>query len=163
MADSGCLVSVPRTGHFDGSLDEQIPAASLAALRKEFRKVWPQLGAKPIATTRMCWYADSEDCDFLISFHDAYPSLFLATGDSGHAFKVRAIHLSHDRRGLTFARQFLPIIGDVCVKAMEDKLEPHLKEAWSYTRVRKNYKPDRGDSVLKQLDLSALANPEDLM
>ena len=58
--------------------------------------------------------------------------------------------------------QFLPVIGDLCVQAMEDKLPPHLKEAWSYIRIRKDYKPDRGDSVLTVLDLSKLATKEDL-
>ena len=35
-------------------------------------------------------YSDTADSDWLISYHDKYPSLFLATGDSGHAFKVRS-------------------------------------------------------------------------
>ena len=89
FSDTSIKVSIPRTGHSSGSPEEEIPAASLKALRAELAKVWPGMAKKPIEMTRMCWYADSEDCDFVISYHNGYPSLFLATGDSGHAFKVR--------------------------------------------------------------------------
>lgn len=164
LSNPSVQTSVPRTGHFEGSLEEQIPAASLRALRAEMRRIWPELGAKPILTTRMCWYADSNDCDFVLSYHDGYPSLFLATGDSGHAFKVcRRPHATARVTVLIRVRKFLPTIGDVCVRAIEGRLEPHLQEAWSYTRQRKEYKPDRGDSVLQHLDLSTLAKPEDLL
>lgn len=49
------------------------------------------------------------------------------------------------------------------MQAIEGKLDPVLTEAWSYTRQRKEYKPDRGSSKLKALDVNSLARPEDLM
>lgn len=50
-------VSLPRTGHFGGSLDENVPKPALDELRDELRKVWPKLAEKPFSSTRMCWYA----------------------------------------------------------------------------------------------------------
>jgi sarcosine oxidase / L-pipecolate oxidase len=52
--------------------------------------------------------------DFLITHHPTYKSLFLATGGSGHGFK------------------FFPVIGDKIVAAMEDTLEPELKDKWRW-------------------------------
>lgn len=82
-------VSIPRTAHFHGSHDEHIPLEAVRSLRENLKRVYPELGArKEFTGTRMCWYADSKDCDWLIDWHNQYKSLFLATGDSGHAFKV---------------------------------------------------------------------------
>jgi hypothetical protein len=93
LSDEEKKVSVPRTGHFVGELDENIPKRSVEQLREALRRVWPELADKPFSGTRMCWYCDSKDCDFLVGYSARHPSLFLATGDSGHAYK------------------FLPVIG----------------------------------------------------
>lgn len=55
LADANTFVSTPRTGHFGGSLDEQIPKASVIALRQALAKVYPALAKKPFAGTRLCW------------------------------------------------------------------------------------------------------------
>ncbi len=52
--------------------------------------------------------------DFIVSHHPTYPSLFLATGGSGHAYK------------------FFPVIGDKVVDALEGKLDPELRELWQW-------------------------------
>jgi sarcosine oxidase/L-pipecolate oxidase len=55
---------------------------------------WPALHDRPFSKTRLCWYSDTPNADFLIDYHPHWRGLFVATGDSGHAFK------------------FLPVIGD---------------------------------------------------
>lgn len=42
-----------------------------------------------ILYTRMCWYSDSVDENFLIDFYPGVDGLLVASGDSGHGFKVR--------------------------------------------------------------------------
>ena len=59
--------------------------------------------------------------------------------------------------------QFLPVMGDLMVQAIDGTLAPHLQHAWSYTRHRKEKKEDRGDSVLLPLDLDSLAKGQDLL
>jgi sarcosine oxidase/L-pipecolate oxidase len=54
----------------------------------------PSLHNRPFSKTRLCWYSDTRTGDFLIDYHPHWQNLFVATGDSGHAFK------------------FLPVIGD---------------------------------------------------
>ncbi|KAK9895454.1 FAD dependent oxidoreductase [Cystobasidium minutum MCA 4210] len=145
LSDQTIQVSVPRTGHFQGHLGENVPREALQRLREQLRRVYPELADKPLSGSRMCWYCDSRDCDFLISYHDKYPSLFLATGGSGHAFK------------------FLPTIGDLCVQAINQTLPEPLATMWSYTRQRPDYQPDRGTSVRVKLDPGTFATSEELV
>lgn len=42
----------------------------------------------PIAYTRMCWYSDVVDGDWVIDYSPEYPALMIASGGAGHAFKV---------------------------------------------------------------------------
>lgn len=80
-----------------------IPKESLALLRKQLDIIYPDLAAsksrryhsarsqiipEPLACTRMCWYSDVVDGDWVIDYSPKYPSLFIATGGAGHAFKV---------------------------------------------------------------------------
>lgn len=41
-----------------------------------------------MAYTRMCWYSDTPDGNFVIDYAPQYPSLLIASGGAGHAFKV---------------------------------------------------------------------------
>ena len=88
LADPARKVSIPRTAHFGGDASEDIPAASQAELRQHLKRYYPDLASKQFETTRICWYCDTPDTHFAIGYHPQYPSLFVAAGDSGHAFKV---------------------------------------------------------------------------
>lgn len=44
-----------------------------------------------MAYTRMCWYSDTPDGNFVIDYA-RYPSLLIASGGAGHAFKVGTEH-----------------------------------------------------------------------
>lgn len=55
LANADERTSVPRTGHFAGSLEEGIPRQSIVELRNELRRVRPALAEKPFAGTRLCW------------------------------------------------------------------------------------------------------------
>lgn len=64
LSDPGVQVSVPRTGRFQGSLDEQIPKESVDELRANLARIWPELAKKPFSGTRMCWYCDTLDSKY---------------------------------------------------------------------------------------------------
>lgn len=53
----------------------------------------------------------------MLDYHPQYPSLFVAAGDSGHAFK------------------FLPTIGGLIVKAMNRQLPSHIAHLFSWSNL----------------------------
>ena len=50
--------SVPRTKLTPGAEDGMIPLRMLKTLRRELRRVYPELGEKDFVYTRLCWYVD---------------------------------------------------------------------------------------------------------
>lgn len=82
------LVSTPRTilSHPDSGL--AIPREMVANLRTALRGVYPELAELPFVGTRMCWYCDTPDSNWLIDYHPEHPGLVFATGGSGHGYKV---------------------------------------------------------------------------
>ncbi|KAF8589336.1 FAD dependent oxidoreductase [Ramaria rubella] len=137
---SGVAVSTPRT-HISHPDQGTIPLEMAESLRTALASLYPDLGQRPFSNTRMCWYADTPDSDWLIDFHPAHPSVLFATGGSGHAFK------------------FLPILGRLVADRLEGKLDPALVEKFSYTRTRSTghlVDPTRPFSVPKELDISQL-------
>ena len=57
---------------------------------------------------------DRPDGNFLIDYHPSYDGLFIATGDSGHAFK------------------FFPVIGEKTLAAIERRLDVELRLLWEW-------------------------------
>ena len=79
-----------KTGQFETA----VPRAALQELRGHLAQTYPDLANKPWAGTRMCWYTDSADEDWIISFHPLDRGVVFATAGSGHAMKVlRAVVL----------------------------------------------------------------------
>ncbi|KAJ5736236.1 uncharacterized protein N7483_001361 [Penicillium malachiteum] len=103
-------VSLPENG-------VPVPLEGQEAFRVALRQLLPRFVDRPFADTRICWYTDTPDGDFIVSYHPAYEGLFLATGGSGHAYK------------------FFPVIGDKVVDALEGKLEPELRKLWEWTTM----------------------------
>jgi sarcosine oxidase/L-pipecolate oxidase len=94
-------VSLPRTKRDNADLE--VPAEGLAACRAFLADCIPDLATRPWTYSRVCWYTDTKNGDFLVTYHPAYPSLFLATGGSGHGYK------------------FLPILGERVVQVLSRK------------------------------------------
>ncbi|KAI9306270.1 FAD dependent oxidoreductase [Cunninghamella echinulata] len=90
--NSGCIwpcenkkVSVPRTQ--TSHQGDTIPLSGLQQMRKFLGAFLPETSALDITYSRLCWYCDSIDGDFLISYHPKYPNLIVASGCSGHGMK----------------------------------------------------------------------------
>ncbi|KAL2162177.1 hypothetical protein VTH06DRAFT_7090 [Thermothelomyces fergusii] len=107
-------ISLPRTAATHPSLS--IPAEAAADLRRGLREMipWPALHDRPFTKTRLCWYSDTPTGDFLVDYHPHWRRLFVATGDSGHAFK------------------FLPVIGDRVVDCIARNRPAEFREKWAW-------------------------------
>lgn len=107
----------------------------------------------------MCWYSDVVDGDWVIDYTKKYPNLLIAAGGSGHAFKV--CHAFEQR--VVGSLQFLPIMGDLIRKRLENTLEPHLQHKWRLDRVAQAEDPQRTGMARKELDLTQLATKRELI
>lgn len=95
-----------------------IPPAEQRALRRALREMipWPELHDRPFTSTKLCWYTDTPDGDFIIDYHPRHEGLFLATGGSGHGFK------------------FLPVIGERIVDCVLGRCPEAFKEKWKFDK-----------------------------
>ncbi|KAH6894247.1 FAD dependent oxidoreductase [Thelonectria olida] len=94
------VASQPFTSREDAS--DPFPAEADVDLRRALTDLIPLRGLenRPWKKTRICWYADTRDGEWLIDWHPGWKGLFVATGDSGHGFK------------------FLPNLGDKVVDVL---------------------------------------------
>ena len=110
-------VSIPMTSHNNPGL--WIPKEGEEACRQCLREMVPWLSERPFEGTRICWYTDTPEGDFLVNYHPDYKGLFLATGGSGHAYK------------------FLPVIGDEVLGVLEGNVEKgSVRELWKWREKR---------------------------
>ncbi|TQN64484.1 L-saccharopine oxidase [Colletotrichum shisoi] len=103
--------SIPR--YASTHPEDGIPDEAARAINRFIDTVMPQFSGRPLLGARVCWCTDSPDAHWLVDNHPKYPSLLLATGDSGHAFKM------------------FPIIGDYISDVLEGK-ERGLRREWRY-------------------------------
>ncbi|KAF8608241.1 FAD dependent oxidoreductase [Ceratobasidium sp. AG-I] len=152
-------ISVPRTGLSKdntspleptakigvdgGGVPSAVPKRMLGSLRDAMRRLYPDIADRDFASSRMCWYADTIDEDWIIDYHPSHPRLLLATGGSGHAFK------------------FLPVLGRVIADRLENKLDDESRELFSFTRPRSGEHVERSGEMF-QLEESELSSPDDL-
>ncbi len=86
-----------------------IPTTRLDEMLQELQQVYPHLAQRDrIVGTRVCWYSDTLDENWIIDRLSSHPTLssssssrakggenvWVVSGDSGHAYKF----LTHDRR-----------------------------------------------------------------
>ncbi|KAH8763213.1 putative fructosyl amino acid protein [Diaporthe sp. PMI_573] len=115
---SKSVISAPAT-HLTTPPTQSIPPADEAALRAAMCEMVPHLPGlreRPFRETKLCWYTDTVDGDFIIDYHPDYRSLFLATGGSGHGFK------------------FLPVIGDHIAATLFGNCPQAFRGKWSFRK-----------------------------
>ncbi|KAG8708431.1 hypothetical protein FRC09_001258 [Ceratobasidium sp. 395] len=121
-----------------------VPKSVIPPLRDAMRKLYPQIASRDVVSSRICWYADTIDEDWIIDYHPVHPRLLLATGGSGHAFK------------------FLPVLGRVVTDRLENKLDEESRELFSFTRARSAEHVERVGHHIRITE-SELATTADLM
>lgn len=111
-ANSGITTSVPHT--FVQSPADGLPLEVEAHMRRNLRRVLPELADRPFCYTRLCWDADTADRHFIVAPHPRHRNLFLAVGGSAHGFK------------------FLPVVGKYVVDMLEGKIDPDIARQWEW-------------------------------
>lgn len=111
-------VSLPYTRVNDPAL--AVPLEGQRECREFLTSIHPSIGAssRPFTESKICWYTDTRDGDFLITYHPKYQGLFVATGGSGHAFK------------------FLPVIGECILECILGRTPEDFKERWKWPSER---------------------------
>lgn len=104
-------------GNANNNPNNTLPPDADQALRQALRDFSPIRGleSRPWKETRLCWYADTSDGNFLADWHPGWDGLFIATGDSGHAYK------------------FLPVLGEKLVDCMAGK-GGKLGDKWKWKK-----------------------------
>ncbi|KAE8147347.1 FAD dependent oxidoreductase [Aspergillus avenaceus] len=64
---SGITTSIPHT--FGDNPEDDIPMEIEQTMRRNLRRVLPELADRPFCYTRLCWDADTVDRDFLVTPH----------------------------------------------------------------------------------------------
>lgn len=107
-----------------------VPEEGQRDCRKFLTAIHPSLcvPSRPFTRSKICWYTDTRNGDFLISYHPKYKGLFVATGGSGHGFK------------------FLPVIGDSIIECIEGRTPEDFKGRWEWPaeRIPENEWPGDG-------------------
>ncbi|KAJ4418269.1 hypothetical protein N0V82_005660 [Gnomoniopsis sp. IMI 355080] len=130
-APTGDTFSTPMTHLTHPTTPTLVPKTEQAALRAALRQMvpWPELAERPFSSTRLCWYTDTPDGDFIIDYHPEHRGLFVATGASGHGFK------------------FLPCIGEKIVDCVLGQCPDAFKGKWSF---KKGDEVKRWDQVVTE-------------
>lgn len=120
-----------------------VPKSIIRPMRDAMRKLYPDIADRDAASSRICWYADTIDEDWIIDYHPSHSRILFATGGSGHAFK------------------FLPVLGRVIADRLENKLDEESKLLFSFTRPRSAEHVERVGEYIR-IDESEMSTPEDL-
>ncbi|OCF38305.1 sarcosine oxidase [Kwoniella heveanensis CBS 569] len=111
-------MSVPRS-HAAHPTDT-MPTESLDEIKRLIEICLPHLKGRPLINQAMCWCTDTDDANWLLCEHPRWNGLVLATGDSGHTFKM------------------LPVVGAQVADLIEGKLSDEKKHLW-------RWRPGAGD------------------
>lgn len=109
-------VSLPHTKIDSPNL--WVPPEGEAACRSALAEMIPSLAHRPFSHSKICWYTDTPDADFIITYHPDFEGLFLATGGSGHGYK------------------FLPVIGEKIVDCVEGRCPEEFAGKWGWREER---------------------------
>ncbi|KAI8936956.1 hypothetical protein NX059_006184 [Plenodomus lindquistii] len=113
-------VSVPRS-HARHPADTY-PDASEESVRKAVETYLPGFKDRELFNRTLCWCTDTADAALLVCGYPGWKGFYLATGDSGHSFKL------------------LPNIGKHVVELLEGTLAEDLAYAW-------RWRPGTGDAL----------------
>ncbi|TDL23039.1 FAD dependent oxidoreductase [Rickenella mellea] len=143
--DAKEAISTPRTVHSHGAGGLLVPKADVKVLRECLQNIYPALAKKPFSSTRMCWYTDSPDSDWIIDVHPTDPSLVIATSGSGHGYK------------------FLPVLGKLVVDRIENTMELELQKKFAINRPLGHIDLSREGRQVQTLNVDGLCTAEDLL
>ncbi|KAI1653997.1 fructosyl peptide oxidase [Daldinia decipiens] len=134
-------ISVPRS-HAKHPTDTY-PDASEKSVSRAVSTFLPQFKHKELFNRALCWCTDTADAALLICEHPRWKNFILATGDSGHSFKL------------------LPIIGKHVVELVENNLAEDLAHAWRWRLGGDALKSRRGAPAKDLADMPGWNHDDD--
>ncbi|ODV97472.1 hypothetical protein PACTADRAFT_2038 [Pachysolen tannophilus NRRL Y-2460] len=133
----GKVISVPLTETSEPS-HTAIPADALKTVTDFIEKYMPDVAELPITKTRLCWYAEAVNSDFIIDWVPNVEGLFICGGASAHGFK------------------FLPTIGEFTVNVLEG-VKNKYTEKFSWRKPEDNPSDiEKFKNVLEHNTLSSI-------
>ncbi|PVI01887.1 FAD dependent oxidoreductase [Periconia macrospinosa] len=105
-------ISVPRSAAKHPT--DTIPDVSDKSIKRAIGTFMPQFRDREVFNRHLCWCTDTCDAALLVCEHPRWKNFVLATGDSGHTFKL------------------LPSIGKHVVELLEGNLAEDLMHAWRW-------------------------------
>ncbi|KAJ0106978.1 L-pipecolate oxidase [Diaporthe amygdali] len=148
----GRRISVPKTAHVTECKETNVPLKSLQGIKDYINHALPSLAPLGISSTKLCWYTDSIDNSFLISYlpdkpDDSRSKILVCSGGSGHGFK------------------FLPILGQQVVKILESRTEGNVyADMWAWREAQKGGKRnglEEGENGPRVLAKQTMASEKD--
>lgn len=101
-----------------------IPAEDEVFIRQLLKETFPHLANRPLIDKHLCWFADTDDSDYIIDFvPGSGQSLVVLSGDSGHGFKMMPIFG-------TFVEELLNKNGQAQSKWKWKDEKPKAASAW---------------------------------
>lgn len=105
-------ISLPRFKNLNPA--DTMPLHGELEAKLLLAKYVPELAYHKLLHSKICWIGDTGDSNFIIDRVPGFSNLFVASGDSGHAFK------------------FLPNIGKYILKRVTGQLDPVLAHLWRW-------------------------------
>lgn len=162
-------ISTPRTitSNPENADGLRIPIEMVRRLRSHLTKIYPDLGKKkPFSGTRLCWYNDSPDDDWIIGRYPTCEGVFLATAGMSiypPFFPIMDfVRAELQFAGSGHAYKFLPVIGGLIADIIEDKASPALLSKFAFGRKTPATNLWGRASERQELDESKLCTEEDL-
>lgn len=109
---SSSKVSLPRFKNENPT--DTIPQHGVREAKLLLSKYVPELAYHRLLDSKICWIGDTQDSNFIIDSVPDCEDLFVASGDSGHAFK------------------FLPNIGRYIADKLQGKLNDKMTQLWKW-------------------------------
>ncbi|CAP98823.1 Pc22g15350 [Penicillium rubens Wisconsin 54-1255] len=120
-----------------------VPLYGLGLMKQVIGGLFPELAEIGFTDSRLCWYTDSIDNEFLIDYVPGYSdSLFICTGGSGHGFK------------------FLPVLGKY-VKNQLERVPDRFTPIWKWRTVEEGKQCnglEEGEAGPREMSKLKLAN-----
>ncbi|KAJ5699072.1 FAD dependent oxidoreductase [Penicillium macrosclerotiorum] len=139
----GYINTDPKTGvsHAPLSLEESafVPEEDEKQMRKLLAHTFPSLADRPLVKKSLCWFADTNDSDFIVDYiPNMESSVILMSGDSGHGFKM------------------FPIVGSFITDLLEapDNKQPVSRWRWKHPNPAAGKAADWGGEVSWRLGQS---------
>ncbi|CCE79362.1 Piso0_001419 [Millerozyma farinosa CBS 7064] len=129
----GEMTSLPR--YMTEFPSDTIPVDGPEKVRNLIEKYIPELVSHQLINHKTCWIGDTSDSHYIIDKVPYLSYTYIASGDSGHVFKL------------------LPNIGKYIVARLDNNLDQNLQQVWKWRTDLEAFDPAKTDWRVPSEDL----------